>query len=411
MRNPNGWFRFRSDVRSICLVGFARRDYDRSRARNRASHRRQFGSVASILILVTSALGSAGACGGKMADGGSSDDPRTTGATGYTDTDTTGYTNATVYPNTTRYPGTGSSPSATSYPSATTYTTSYPGSTTYPSTTRYPSTAGTASTSRPTSWSGTGGTRPTSVNSRGIGGASTYGSTYARGGASSAPRSSSAYPIPPECVIGQTDLLDYLQFNPSDHWISAKAPCSIEGSFSAFSDTGTDATLGTADDSLQWPRWNGTTYDNPCGLGICCFSGTTRLWPRGPEPRYDLDWGAGIRLGLSQTRGSNPNLYRYAGKGKGFRIRLLGTLEGGQTVRIGYTQVPKADPLNSPFVPYTSLGEKEVIFEDASCPSWLTDCTDTGYGGPDPYELFVMVAGGDDAGFFEVCIADLIPIE
>lgn len=205
--------------------------------------------------------------------------------------------------------------------------------------------------------------------------------------------------------------MTHLAFTPSDHWISATPPCSIEGTFYAFGDTGLDGTLGTTDDSLQWPAWNGTTHDSPCGIGICCFSGTTRLWPSISEGMYDYNWGAGIRFGLSQTTGSNPNRYPYRGAAKGFRMLLEGRLDGGQTIRIGYTQEPNGKPLDAPFVPFTSLGEKEILFEDVSCPSWSTDCTETGYGGPNPYELLIMVAGGDDAGPFEVCLTSLTLIE
>lgn len=377
-------------------------------AKGRVRFRRE---LTPLLLLVASALGSAGACGGKVDSdvmGGDGDPWHSTGGSGsWATSKSSGHT---------------SSYTTSTYPSATTYLarpidTDYE---TFPVGTTY--SASTARTKAST-WSGAGGTYSSSRRSSGSGGATAYSSSYARGGSSASSRPASTtwsetgtppYSSAPDpCVLGETDLIPLLDVNPYHNWVSVPAPCSIEGAFYAFSDSGADETLGTEDDSLAWPKWSGSSFTNPYNQGRVCFSGETQLWPKATSlgtVRYDLNWGAGIRFSLSQDRESRSES-RYSGAIKGFRMKLEGKLEGGQTMRVGYTQGPNGSYLDSPFTPFTSLGEMDMLFEDAACPSWLTDCTDTGYAGPNPFELFIMVAGGDDAGPFDVCLTELIVIE
>jgi hypothetical protein len=98
----------------------------------------------------------------------------------------------------------------------------------------------------------------------------------------------------------------------------------------------------------------------------------------------------------------------YVGPARGFRIVLEGELNAGQQVRIMYTQSEVDE--NAPSVPFTSLGTKEVLFQNAVCPYWATDCTETGFGGAHPYHLQIQVQGGYTQGSFRVCITSLVPI-
>lgn len=123
-----------------------------------------------------------------------------------------------------------------------------------------------------------------------------------------------------------------------------------------------------------------------------------------------MSLGAGIRFALAQSRDTNASESPYSGEAKGFRMKLEGKTSG-QTIRIGFTQDPNATFSDQPYVLFTTLGEKELYFEDVSCPIWSPYCTDAGYGGPNPYDLFVMIAGGDIAGDFDVCLTSLVPFD
>lgn len=256
--------------------------------------------------------------------------------------------------------------------------------------------------------SAAGGSKDTADTSESEGGA---GSDTTKAGTDTA--------TPVDCTPGETDLMPIAAATDTGNWIGGidsateDNPCGVQGAFYAYSDTGADGANGGSDDSLQSPKWlEGTTYDNPCADGKCCIKGSTVLWPKaesGGSVDYTLNWGAGLGLSLGDGGESNPGKSAYAGTAKGFRIKLSGSLGGGQTVRIMYTQ--SETDTSAPFTPTTKLGEADYLFEDAACPSWATDCTDTGYGGPTPYDLQVQVAGGDDAGDFEVCIDSLIPID
>jgi hypothetical protein len=226
-----------------------------------------------------------------------------------------------------------------------------------------------------------------------------------------------------ECELGTTDILKVAAASDSGNWIGGiddqdnDNPCGVQGAFYAYSDPGTDGKNNGEDDSLREPGFlKDTQYDNPCAGGKCCISGETVLWPKaesGGEINYKLNWGAGLGLTLNDGGESNPGKKAYSGSAKGFKFKLEGELAGGQTIRIMYTQSETDE--NAPFSPLaaaSALGtEKTVLFEDVSCPNWATDCTESGYGGPNPYDLQIQVVGGEKAGKFNVCLTSLIPVE
>lgn len=277
------------------------------------------------------------------------------------------------------------------------------------------STTKTGTTSTKAGTGGTSGKATTSKTTVAEGGAENTDTSAAEGGSTGGGDVATEV----ECILGETDIMPIAAATDTGNWIggiddqTADDPCGIQGAFYAYSDTGADGENGGSDDSLQDPPFlSGTEYDNPCKDGKCCIKGKTVLWPKaesGGTVNYDLNWGAGLGFTLRDGGESNPGKSAYSGSAKGFRITLEGDLAGGQTIRIGYTQSETDE--SAPFSPYTSLGEKDVLFEDVSCPSWATDCTETGYGGPNPYDLQIQVAGGDDEGDFEVCVTNLVPIE
>lgn len=218
------------------------------------------------------------------------------------------------------------------------------------------------------------------------------------------------------CILGETDLMLQAAASPMGRWIGGALthsddPCGFQGAFYAYGDSGVDGEPGTADDSLTLPGYFGGSWDNPCANGKCCIQGVTHLFPKLPDGTDDATccWGAGLRLALADGDGTYARIQSaYAGPARGFRIVLEGDLSAGQQVRIFYTQ--SAEDRYSPFVEFTSLGTKEVSFQNVSCPSWSPDCTETGFGGAHPYHLQIQVAGGNAVGSFRVCLTSLVPI-
>lgn len=223
------------------------------------------------------------------------------------------------------------------------------------------------------------------------------------------------------CLLGKTDLMLLAAASPTGRGISGDFtggddPCGFRGGFYAYSDQGVDGESGTADDSLTWPVLSGINErNNPCANGKCCIQGVTHLFPKLPDGTDDTMccWGAGLTLDLASklvnwggTASATPSPYN--GPARGFRIALEGDLSAGQQIHIAYTQ-SETDQY-PPFVQFTSLGTKEVLFQDVSCASWATDCTETGFGGAHPYHLQVQVDGGDAEGSFRVCVTSLIPL-
>lgn len=248
------------------------------------------------------------------------------------------------------------------------------------------------------------------------------GAGSANGGSTSAAGAQSVggSAVKVSCTLGKTDLMQIASSSPDGNWIGGEVtrnddPCGFQGKLYAISDPGPDAIPGGDDASLEFPAWvQGTTdYGNPCSGGKCCIRGKTSLWPKLPDGStvFEYSWGAALVLSLSAIDPlDNGAVLPYVGPAKGFRMVLEGDLAGGQTLRVAFNQRRSNDREQLAYTPFTSLGEKDVMFENVSCPSWATDCTDTGYGGPHPYALWLMVVGGDDAGYFDVCVTSIVPI-
>ncbi len=197
-----------------------------------------------------------------------------------------------------------------------------------------------------------------------------------------------------------------------DSAVSTDNPCGVQGAIYAYSDLGLDKTSCSADDSVQVPPRDPANTDpaarlSPCSGGKCCISGTTSLWPMsGSTTDYNASvWGGGIGITLNDAgSGATSSKQAYAGIATGFNLQLSGTLNG-QVIRLGYTQ--SATDQATPFKQITSLGSTSLPFTGVTCPTWTSPCVAPGLH---PYDLQILVVGGDFAGAFNICIDSMTPI-
>ncbi len=217
------------------------------------------------------------------------------------------------------------------------------------------------------------------------------------------------------CSSSTNLIANALAAPPDWNWIggdpasSADNPCGVQGGIYTYSDTGLDATSGTADDTLSTPAVvPGATYpenrQSPCSGGKCCISGRTSLWPMGTGGMVDYTanvWGAGLGIALNSD---GVTKFAYNGPARGFVIRTSGTLNG-QVVRLLYTQSLANDV--APFVEVVALGTRAILFTDVTCPIWGTNCL---LPSSHPFDLQLQIVGGDVAGDFTVCIDSITPI-
>jgi hypothetical protein len=135
----------------------------------------------------------------------------------------------------------------------------------------------------------------------------------------------------------------------------------------------------------------------------------TTFWPLIAPGTYDYNagvWGAGIGVSLNDP-GNGDAKRAYSGPIKGFNVAISGTLNG-QVLRLNYTDRDGDDC--APFFSIGALGATAAPFVGkTACPTW--SCA-FGCMGPTsaPYDLQVMVVGGDTAGQFHICIDSITPI-
>ena len=188
-------------------------------------------------------------------------------------------------------------------------------------------------------------------------------------------------------------------------WVdSTSNPCGISGTFYAFGDK-----VG----SLTSPSpitGAGDEYASPCTADRgCCISGVTTLWTElvNLAPTY-AEWGAGLGFSLADDpRDSYPKT-AYTGPVKGFTFTVKGQTSG-QRVSVSVNHTAEASEM-PPLVRETALGTWDVRFTDAKCsdyPYIEPKCEESTSG---VYDVKVVVAGGDAAGAFDLCLTSLIPI-
>jgi hypothetical protein len=210
-----------------------------------------------------------------------------------------------------------------------------------------------------------------------------------------------------------TNLIAEAAWSISGNWIGADPastldnPCGVQGAIYAYSDDGVDNVAGTGDDTLQYPAIdpeNPSRRQTPCVGGQCCISGITAKWPifNGAADYTASVWGAGIGLSLNDPGNGGAKL-PYAGFVKGFAVSLAGALNG-QVLRLTYSQRPNDSA--APFREVLGVGTYSVTFGEVTCPTWGTCTPPTPY----PYDLQVMVVGGDTASAYLLCVTSIRPL-
>jgi hypothetical protein len=194
-----------------------------------------------------------------------------------------------------------------------------------------------------------------------------------------------------DCPTGE-NLATYGDWIGCDPLTHDDDPYDIQGSWYIFGDGGGSCATTSTECDETGCRFHGRTLD----------SGD-----------YDADWGCGMGLGLNtdypdpDNTGVNNKL-PFAGEADCFAMTIEGS-SGGAEVRIMFTQFEDNEDRVSPFIPIGpvdgSWDSPSVCFDDAACPTWDSNCEDTG----DNYDLQIQVAGGDAAGSFDLKLTRLIP--
>ena len=196
---------------------------------------------------------------------------------------------------------------------------------------------------------------------------------------------------------GSTCVADPSNLVNADGWnCDLTTPIAIQGAFYGYTDGS----------SCETPP------ANICATGSCCISGTTVV-----DTTY-LKWGCGIGMELNSSGGNNPLKSVYTGPVQCFDITLTGS-SGGNTVRIGFTQLANNMSNVAPFVElaaFTNGWSGRVCFTDAECPDWAVTagtCSKAVGTMGTPYDLQIQVSAGSTTtttGAFNVCVSKIVPI-
>jgi hypothetical protein len=250
--------------------------------------------------------------------------------------------------------------------------------------------------------SGSGGSADDEDWAPSLGGTPSIRTASSTGGASIAIGTVSTVATNTHACTENTNLLESLD-SVTGNWLGADPaslednPCGVQGTIQAFSDEVPTATSPSPIDA------------SPCAEGRCCIGGALSYWTAlggdGVTPAYS-EWGAGLKLSLNADGAAIRRAY--GGPARGFKIATAGTIPAGDVIR--YQVVRNLDEsMAAPFVEFAALGEHSVVFADAECldPGMVEQgCTTTG----GPFELRLLLAGGETAGPFNLCITGITPI-